>query len=183
MRSRRRAGSPTMTLPSGSRLTIDGQSVLPYGPGIHFGWPVCPSMYAARLLVVPRSIPTILPINALQQFLLHVGYEISDVRAAIQQVVQLGLRGIAARAATRFLKDLVPIDSGGLQLAIDFGQFLLEILLRRFQAMLQVRGVAARHPGLAQFIKRFIQFKHFFEQFRRSLLLILAFLARAFDSQ
>src|SRR6266404_2187401 len=56
---RRRAGSPTMMLPSGSRLTTEGQSVEPFGPGIHFGVLVCESMYATRLFVVPRSIPTV----------------------------------------------------------------------------------------------------------------------------
>src|SRR6202030_87997 len=56
---RRRAGSPTTMLPSGSRLTTEGQSVEPFGPGIHFGSPVCGSTYATRLFVVPRSIPTV----------------------------------------------------------------------------------------------------------------------------
>src|SRR5689334_20958114 len=59
---RRPAGSPTITLPSGSRLTTEGQRVDPDGPGIHFGAPVCGSMCATRLFVVPRSIPTVLAI-------------------------------------------------------------------------------------------------------------------------
>src|SRR5260370_22218761 len=100
---RRRAGSPTITLPSGSRLTTDGQRVDPLGPGIHFGAPVCGSMYATRLFVVPRSIPTVLAIAKtllvptasglrgrlelqglhLEEFLLDVGYQISYVGAAI----------------------------------------------------------------------------------------------------
>src|SRR4030081_581244 len=63
-RRRGRAGSPTMMLPSGSRLTTEGHSVELYGPGIHLGWPVCASTYATRLLVVPRSIPTMRPINS-----------------------------------------------------------------------------------------------------------------------
>src|SRR5260370_628967 len=50
--------------PSGSRLTTEGQSVEPCGPTIHFGCLVCGSRYATRLLVVPRSIPTIFPISA-----------------------------------------------------------------------------------------------------------------------
>src|SRR5579859_2315109 len=86
---RRRAGSPTMTLPSASRLTTDGQSVEPLGPEIHFGAPVCGSMYATRLFVVPRSIPTVRPMAAaLPNFLLDVGYQVPYVRAAIQQLVQ-----------------------------------------------------------------------------------------------
>src|SRR5260370_30395867 len=103
---RRRAGSPTIIPPSGSMLTTEGQSVLPDGPGIHLGCPVCASTYATRLLVVPRSIPTILPMKVfsnqfsvlsnprpkvckLQQLLLDVYYQIPDIRTAIQQVVKL----------------------------------------------------------------------------------------------
>src|SRR5467141_2841610 len=56
-----------MMLPSASRLTTEGQSVLPEGPGIHFGSPVFASMYATRLLVVPRSIPTVRPIAVIRQ--------------------------------------------------------------------------------------------------------------------
>src|ERR1700741_4053752 len=48
-----------MMLPAGSRLTTEGQSVEPFGPGIHVGSPVFGSTYATRLLVVPRSIPTV----------------------------------------------------------------------------------------------------------------------------
>src|SRR5579864_3987243 len=100
---RRRAGSPTITLPSASRLTTEGQRVDPDGPGIHFGAPVCGSMYATRLFVVPRSIPTVRGISSaisfrfgfgqskdwpLHEFLFHVSHQISYVRAAIQQLVQ-----------------------------------------------------------------------------------------------
>src|SRR6266849_7161714 len=60
---RRRADSPTTMFPSRSRLTTDGQSVDPCGPTMHFGCLVCGSRYATRLLVVPRSIPTIFPIS------------------------------------------------------------------------------------------------------------------------
>src|SRR6266568_3465619 len=59
----RRAASPTMIFPSGSRLTMDGQSVEPCGPSIHFGVFVRGSRYATRLLVVPRSIPTMRPMS------------------------------------------------------------------------------------------------------------------------
>src|ERR1700687_3039480 len=62
--NRRRAGSPTIIFPSGTRLTIEGQSVEPCGPTMHFGCFVGGSRYATRLLVVPRSIPTIFPISA-----------------------------------------------------------------------------------------------------------------------
>src|SRR5277367_5234895 len=90
--NRRRAASPTMMLPSASRLTTEGHNVEPYGPGIHFGSFVWASMYATRLLVVPRSIPTILLMvktaglrgkrPALQELLLNVFYQVPDVRAA-----------------------------------------------------------------------------------------------------
>src|SRR5712671_1521703 len=97
VRRRRRAGSPTITLPSGSRLTTEGQSVEPLGPGIHFGAPVCGSIYATRLFVVPRSIPTVRAIckdlaganekpqakPELLEFLLDVGHQIPYVGAAI----------------------------------------------------------------------------------------------------
>src|SRR5208337_2951317 len=98
---RRRAGSPTMMLPSTSMLTMDGHSVLPEGPGIHLGSPVCASTYATRLFVVPRSMPTVFPMRScklpvirfqselgptttLQQFLLNVDHQVANVRAAVQ---------------------------------------------------------------------------------------------------
>jgi hypothetical protein len=37
--------------------------VLPLGPTMHFGALVAGSTYATRLFVVPRSIPTILPMT------------------------------------------------------------------------------------------------------------------------
>src|SRR6266478_1723524 len=101
--------------PSGSRLTMEGQRVEPCGPTIHFGCFVCGSRYATRLLVVPRSIPTIFPISAkplkafsccllrvpwlavsdrrnysgtlLLHFLLHVCDEIANIGATVQQFV------------------------------------------------------------------------------------------------
>jgi hypothetical protein len=41
--------------------------VLPDGPGMHFGSPVFASMYATRLLVVPRSIPTVRAMKVLSK--------------------------------------------------------------------------------------------------------------------
>src|SRR6266403_119812 len=152
VRRRRRAGSPTMTLPSGSRLTTEGQSVLPYGPGIHFGRPVCGSVYATRLLVVPRSIPTMRPISVfntqssvisqkakarinrleLQQFLLNVGHQIPNVRAAIQQLVQLRHDLFSRGGVT--LQGGVPFACCDLKLRIDFSEFFLKILLGGLEA-------------------------------------------------
>src|SRR5580700_5067577 len=102
---RARAGSPTIILPSSSTLTTEGQSVEPYGPGIHFGAPVCGSRYAIRLKVVPRSMPTTRPIFPLSknswrklprrlllqratylsvgQLFLHAGYQVADVASAV----------------------------------------------------------------------------------------------------
>src|ERR1700683_1070049 len=61
-----------MILPSSSTLTTDGQSGEPYGPGIHFGAPVCGSRYAIRLKVVPRSMPTTRPILPLRENLMLI---------------------------------------------------------------------------------------------------------------
>src|SRR5260370_9767237 len=77
-----------MMLPSGSRLTTEGQSVEPDGPAIQFGSPVCGSMYATRLLVVPRSIPTVRAICNLQQLFRDVGHQISSIGASIQLFIQ-----------------------------------------------------------------------------------------------
>src|ERR1700735_5263030 len=64
---RSRASSPTITLPLAPTLTTDGHNEEPYGPGIVFGAPVCASTYATRLYVVPRSIPTALPMILLRR--------------------------------------------------------------------------------------------------------------------
>src|ERR1700722_3178691 len=130
---RRRAGSPTMMLPSGSRLTTEGHSVLPVGPGIHFGAPVCGSVYATRLLVVPRSIPTILPIFAkhfrksprsrkprLQQFLLNVIHKIPDIRPAIQQFVEPDHDCFAVVVARVRVESRIPLLRCDLKLLINF---------------------------------------------------------------
>src|SRR5271167_1171300 len=131
---RLRAASPTTMLPSESRLTTDGHNVLPYGPGIHFGWLVCGSRYATRLLVVPRSMPTILPMvkpgeaspsptapySRSRQFLLHVYNEVPDVRAAIQQFVQ-PRHDFLERGVVRIRVDRsVPFACCCLELGIDF---------------------------------------------------------------
>src|SRR5208337_2515359 len=142
---RRRAGSPTMMPPSGSMLTTDGHSVLPDGPGIHLGSPVCASTYATKLFVVPRSMPTIFPMKScqlpvirfqlepgptttLQQFLLNVHYQIANVRAAIQKIVELS-HDLCARAFIHARFDgSVPFLRFGLQRAIDVLQLLFKII-------------------------------------------------------
>src|SRR6266853_4519843 len=140
VRSLLMAASPTTMVPSASRLTTEGQSVLPYGPGIHFGWPVCGSRYATRLLVVPRSIPTILPMIEtrraealpLQKLLLNVGDQIPYVRTAIQQIIQLG-HDLFSRGGVAW-QSIVPLAGRRLQLRVNFTEFLLKIILGRFEA-------------------------------------------------
>src|SRR5215510_9379227 len=53
----RRAAAPTST-PSRANDTIDGRSCCPSRSGMTTGRPVLSSTYATRLLVVPRSMPT-----------------------------------------------------------------------------------------------------------------------------
>src|SRR6266851_325275 len=146
--NRRRAGSPTIIFPSGSRLTTEGHKVEPCVPTIHFGCFVCGSRYATRLLVVPRSIPTIFPINAKPlrhlsllvvhvpplladgrqisgsalcfQFLPHVRNEITDVAASIQQFVYAGKNLFARRLIRVCIHRVVPISCGRLQLGVYF---------------------------------------------------------------
>src|SRR6266850_753198 len=157
--NRRRAGSPTMMLPSGSTLTMDGQSVEPYGPGIHFGWPVVASIYATRLFVVPRSIPTILPMfdtgakrqagrPELQQLLLNVGDQIPDVGAAIQQFVEPGHDFLASCGITG--QSSVPFVCCSLQLPVDLCELLLKIVPCGFEAFTQGSEIAARFLGFAK---------------------------------
>src|SRR5882672_5423239 len=187
--NRRRAGSPTMMLPSGSTLTMDGQSVEPYGPGIHFGWPVCASRYATRLFVVPRSIPTILPMAkirrgkspALQKLLLNVGDQIPDVGAAIQQFVE-PRHDFFARCRIGS-KRRVPVACCGLQLPVDFDELLLKIVSSGLETYSQGGQVAARFLSFAKLVERFVELENLFEKFRGGLLLFLAFLAFAFDAQ
>src|SRR5690242_21340382 len=104
--------------PSASRLTTEGQSVLPNGPGMHFGSPVFASTYATRLFVVPRSIPTVRPISELRQFLLHVHDKIANIRAAIQQLIQPGHDAFALSFICVCVHGSVPFLGDTLQLAI-----------------------------------------------------------------
>src|SRR6266851_1283846 len=200
---RRRAASPTTMLPSGSRLTTEGQSVLPYGPGIHFGCPVCGSSHATRLLVVPRSIPMMRPISvfssqssvlsfqqekqrskskfALQQFLLDVSDQISDVGAAIQQIVQLR-HDLLSRGDVA-LRSGVPFTRGRLQLDVNFAEALLKTFFGGFEARFQRGKIASRGFCFAKLVKRLVELEDFFEQLRWSLLFVFAFLVGAFYSK
>src|ERR1700683_4846132 len=84
-----------MILPSSSTLTTDGQSGEPYGPGIHFGAPVCGSRYAIKLKVVPRSMPTTRPIGPLSKtFLLKVSTAIHRQRTDRLKALRPKLRPV-----------------------------------------------------------------------------------------
>src|ERR1700734_1868713 len=91
--NRSRASSPTIIFPLAPTLTTDGKSDEPYGPGIVFGAPVCASRYATRLYVVPRSIPTTLPMIPLRSL------------ATLPKIP-------ATTRPPRFLSALHPLNSG-----------------------------------------------------------------------
>src|SRR3990167_2952379 len=87
----RLAGPPTST-PSGVNATMDGRSPWPSASGITRGSPVFSSTYATRLLVVPRSMPTIRDMSVLT--LSERGPQVVDHRAEIrpgrQRVLECG---------------------------------------------------------------------------------------------
>src|SRR5208337_949249 len=78
------------------------------------------------------------------QFLLYVDYQVPDVRAAVEQVVQITHDLVAGRLIRLIVQGLVPLPSGTLQLTINLGQFLLKILFRGIQTVFQGRRIAAR---------------------------------------
>src|SRR3990167_2070666 len=84
----RRAASPTST-PSGVNATIDGRSVRPSASGITRGRPAVPSTNATRLLVVPRSMPTMrdMAFLALSQRLGEVVDDRREVRARRERLL------------------------------------------------------------------------------------------------
>src|SRR5713101_1271335 len=170
--NRARAGSPTITFPSGSTLTTEGQSIEPCGPGIHFGSPVCASMYAIRLNVVPRSIPTTRPIffSGLCQFFLYAGDEIADIAASVEYFVHACEERAARRFSGAGVECGIPFAGDGREFGVHFFELLQKILLGLTEALAQRGGIAAFGAGFAQFVERFIQLKNFLEQFRRSLL-------------
>src|SRR5258708_35993733 len=127
---RRRAGSPTMMLPSGSRLTTEGQSVEPDGPAIQFGSPVCGSMYATRLLVVPRSIPTVRAICNLQQLFRDVGHQISNIGASIQQLIQPDHDSLPVGAPFSGVECRFPLAGCLLDCSVHHAELLFTVLFR-----------------------------------------------------
>src|SRR5215472_17674103 len=125
--------------PSASMLTTDGHSVDPYGPGIHFGWPFCASVYATRLFVVPRSIPTIRPMprSNLRQLCGDVRDQIPDVGAAIQQLIETR-HDLLPRRSVPFERG-IPFLGGDPQFTIHLTQLFLKTFLRCFEPRFELR--------------------------------------------
>src|SRR6266481_7843086 len=119
--------------------------------------------------------------SALQKLLLNVGDQIPDVGAAIQQFVEPGHDFFSRRRIGS--KRSVPVACCGLQLPVDFDELLLKIVSSGLETYSQGGQVAARFLSFAKLVERFVQLENFFEKFRRRLLLVFAFLARAFDAQ
>ena len=113
--------------------------------------------------MVPRSIPTILPIE-LQEFLLNVYNKIPNIRATIQQFVQLGHDFLAVGSIVLNLQRFVPLASAITQLSINVVQFFLKTLFRGLQPVFQGSEVSARRFRFTQFIQRFVQLKNFFNK-------------------
>src|SRR5574341_202966 len=77
--------------PSGVNATTEGRSACPSRSGITFGSPVSSSRYATRLLVVPRSMPTIRDMSVLT--LSECRVEVVDHRAQVRPGRQRFLEG------------------------------------------------------------------------------------------
>src|SRR4249920_1357587 len=97
-------------------------------------------------------MPTILAM-VLQEFLLNVNDEIANVRATVEQIVQLVHNLLTGSAAALCLQRFVPLASAVTQLVIDLVQFFFEMLLRGLQAYFQGSSITARGTGFAQFVE------------------------------
>ena len=65
---------------------------------------------------------------------------------------------------------------------VHFASFSLKAAFPRLRVSAAERvEIAAGGFGFAQFVERFVELENFFEQFRRRLLLLFAFFARAFE--
>src|SRR5271154_2200447 len=131
--SRSRASSPTTIFPLRSTLTTDGHRADPYGPGIVFGTPVCASMYAIRLYVVPRSIPTTLltlPSRRCDFFLYSV-HQIANVASSVQRIAHAHQQSRPLRLISAGIERRVPLRAEPRQFRIHFRQLLLKISSRR----------------------------------------------------
>src|SRR5216683_3733890 len=102
-----RAALPTMIFSFSSSATTDGTRFTPSSPGITTG--ELPCINATRELVVPRSMPTMRLVEAIQndlkssipECLIHVSYQIPYVAAAVEQVHQLVANLMTARFVGR----------------------------------------------------------------------------------
>src|SRR3972149_5004628 len=103
----RRAAAPTSP-PSGVNATIDGRSVRPSASGITRGRPAVPATNATRLLVVPRSMPTMrdMAFLALSQRLGEVVDDRREVRARRERL-------LARREHARPLAGVGGVPRGG----------------------------------------------------------------------
>src|SRR5450432_2465695 len=134
-----RAGLPTVISPAGETETMLGTSLAPSSPGMTRGAPE--SMMATRLLVVPRSMPTMWseePKSICSTMGLHLFYKIADVLAAVQE-------GADFRMRVR--------GEGLLELTVDIRAHVEEFL----EEVRELRFVA--------FFERHVQFEHFFQEF------------------
>src|SRR5580700_1767211 len=113
----------------------------------------------------------------LSQLLRDIAYEISEIRAAIQQFVEPDHDGLAVVISCFSYQRRVPLLCCDLEMFVHLAEPLLKILLGGFEARFQRRQIPSAFPRFAQFVERLVQLKNFFEKFWRSLLLVLTFFA------
>src|SRR5712671_6050801 len=118
-----RARLPTMISPFGESDTTLGTSLSPSSPlktsgRVRF-------MHATRLLVVPRSIPTTLPILSNSIWNIGLGYKIRYVLPAVQEPSN-GRERVA-------IAGCVPLAKGLLQFGINFAPHAFELSTRGFK--------------------------------------------------
>src|SRR5712691_7732889 len=151
-----RASEPAITSPLGAADTTLG--IIPD----RIRGPVS-SITATRLLVVPRSIPTIFELDSPKsiwsvdiQFLFDFPYQVRDVAAAVQDRANL----IEHR---RLARRVILLEQTR-ERTIDFRSHCRETLLR-FHQLRPGRIIAA-----TQLLQSHVQLEHFLEQLRRSVL-------------
>src|SRR5262245_61105698 len=165
----RRAAAPTST-PSRVNETIDGRSTCPSRSGMTLGRPVLSSTYATRLLVVPRSMPTMRDIPLLRASQCVVD-DRTQIRADRERFLEGGERTGALGRPGR-----VP------RLAQRAQQARLFLLIARAEPV-PLRGqrlprAAVQLAGRFRLLERFLDLEHLLEQLRRRLRLHRGALAR-----
>src|SRR5262245_28159903 len=155
----RRAGSPTRT-PAGVNATMDGSSAFPSASGRTRGMP--PSTYATRLLVVPRSMPTMrgtrLPL--LSERLAQVVDHRRQIRARGERFLEPPEQ---PRAIATFLDGGVPLRAPRFDLPVRLLATRQQPLALLAQPRAR-RAVESRRPRLLQAL---LQLHHFLEQIHR----------------